>query len=301
MTPGPPSPPAPPSGDPASDFDLVPLRQGRIGIRSRRYQEVCHPGVGPAEEAEQLYVSGLDLPRRWREGAEEFVVWDVGLGGGANAVAVLAAARRTEVRLRLLSFDHSLDPLAFAFQHREALGYFQDLDPLVARFLGEGAATLDMNPGRLRWDFVAGDFAAALTHPNASPAALPAPQAILFDPHSPRVNPEMWTLPLFTALRARVAPALPCTLATYSRSTSVRVALLLAGWWVGTGSGTGTKEETTVAATDSSLLRHPLEASWLGRARRSGAAEPWVTPPHHAQPLSERSWEALQRHPQFAT
>mgnify|MGYP002823252590 CR=1 FL=1 len=52
------------------------------------------------------------------------------------------------------------------------------------------------------------------------------PDAILYDPYSPAKNPEMWSLGMFQSL----ATCLPtsATLATYSRSTSVRVTLLLA-------------------------------------------------------------------------
>jgi len=66
---------------------------------------------------------------------------------------------------------------------------------------------------------------------------------------SPAKNPAMWTLPLFTNFpTARSAAALRA--ATYSRSTILRVTLLLAGFFVGVGHATGEKEETTIAAND---------------------------------------------------
>ena len=110
----------------------------------------------------------------------------------------------------------------------------------------------------------------------------------------------MWTLPLFTSLFRLLDPRRPCALPTYSRSTILRVTLLLAGFFVGVGHATGEKEETTIAANDLSLLAEPLDLRWLDRARRSHSAEPMVTPVYHTAPLSAGSWEKLRTHPQFA-
>ncbi len=88
-------------------------------------------------------------------------------------------------------------------------------------------------------------------------------------------------------------------LATYSRSTMLRVTLLLAGFHVGIGGATGEKEETTIAANTGDLIEHPLDRRWLGRARRSRSAEPLRTPHYLQAPLSTESWDRLLTHPQF--
>jgi hypothetical protein len=80
----------------------------------------------------------------------------------------------------------------------------------------------------------------------------------------------MWTREVFRAIRERAAE--DCTLSSYSRSTVTRVALLRAGWYVGRGSATGEKTETTVAATRLELLKAPLGRDWLARVGRSRAA-----------------------------
>ena len=87
---------------------------------------------------------------------------------------------------------------------------------------------------------------------------------------------------------------------TYSRSTMLRVTLLLAGFFVGVGHGTGEKEETTIAANTIELLAEPLDRRWLERARRSTSAEPMWEPVYRQAPLSAGTWEKLQRHPQFS-
>ncbi|MBX3744778.1 MAG: methyltransferase [Verrucomicrobiae bacterium] len=279
-------------------FDLVRLRADAWGMRSREYGEVCHPGIGPRAEAEALYVHGLRLPERWlaQPAGEPFVVWDVGLGGGANALAVLNAAGAWPVTLRMVSFDRSIEGFDFALRHAGELGYFGSLLEPARAWMSEPGVELRHGRARIQWDRVLGDFSTLL----AEADAWPAPHAILFDPHSPAANPEMWTLPVFEGLAARCDPARPCTLATYSRATAVRAALLLAGFRVGMGAATGTKEETTVAGTTGSRVDGLLGRRWLERAERSTKAEPWRLPPYRDLPLQPETRERLLAHTQFA-
>ena len=109
----------------------------------------------------------------------------------------------------------------------------------------------------------------------------------------------MWTAPLFASLFRRLDPQRPCALATFTRSTMARVALLLGGFFVGVGHPSGLKEETTVAANRLELLDDPLDRRWLERANRSGSAEPMSRPVYRQAPLSPETRERLQRHPQF--
>lgn len=279
-------------------FELVQVRGGAWGVRSLAYGEICHPGVGPRAEAQALYVDGLNLHQRLRATKGTFVVWDVGLGGGANALAVLAAAREFSGTFRIVSFDRSLAPLEFALNHAPTLGYFGEGTGIVQQLLQQGRVDVGWGQARLLWERVLGDFPELLA--TASNDAWPAPHAILFDPHSPVANPEMWTLPLLRGLFARCHPQQVCLLATYSRSTAVRVGLLLAGFFVGAGEGTGSKEETTVASNARDEVRLLLGWRWLERARRSSTAEPWSGPPYDRRPLSQETWQRLILHPQFA-
>jgi tRNA U34 5-methylaminomethyl-2-thiouridine-forming methyltransferase MnmC len=278
-------------------FELVQTRSGAWGLRSRRFQEVCHPGAGPAAEARALYVEGLNLPKRLSECRTEVVVWDIGLGGAANAMAAIHAARDFACRLHVVSFDVSMDPLAFALHHAEPLGYFGEFLPYARRVGVDRSIEVPWGRARIVWEVVLGDFTEWVR--GSESASMPSPEAVFFDPHSPGANPEMWTLPLFEALRHRLEGSRSAVMATYSRSTAPRVAMLLAGFCVGAGRATGFKEETTVAATSVGLLENPLGARWLERARRSHAAEPWTVPPYQDQPLGDARWEQLRDHPQF--
>ena len=79
----------------------------------------------------------------------------------------------------------------------------------------------------------------------------------------------------------------------------IRATLLLAGFFVGVGHATGTKEETTIAANDLSLIAEPLNSRWLARAARSDSAEPLRGPVYSRAPLSAPVLERLRNHSQF--
>ncbi len=300
-------------------YSLVTLANGVRSVRSHAEAETFHPVIGPAAEAEALYVRQLRLRERLAAHTGEFVIWDVGLGAAANALTVLQAARDLPCRVRLISFDHTLEPLRFALQHAGELGYFGGYEELVGTLLAEGRAERGNGAGYVTWDVCVGDFPtwlrnvpvpaapvsdAAGSFPSPRNAgsetgAPPAPHAILFDAFSPAKNPEMWTLPLFTSLFRHLDPARPCAMPTYSRATLLRVTWLLAGFHVGVGHATGEKEETTLAANTLALLDEPLDCKWLERARRSTSAEPLHEPKYRQAPLTEETWERLRAHPQF--
>ncbi len=109
----------------------------------------------------------------------------------------------------------------------------------------------------------------------------------------------MWTQLLFANLFKFLDASHPCALPTYSRSTMLRVSLLLAGFYVGAGHATGEKEETTIAANTMDLIPEPLGKKWLQRARNSTSAEPLWEPIYRQAPLTPETWDRLQQHPQF--
>jgi len=278
-------------------YQLVRLNNGICSVRSLVDAETFHPVVGPVAEAEALYVNQLRLRERLKNHSGEFVIWDVGLGAAANALTVLRATRDIACNIRLVSFDHTLEPLEFAMQHAAELGYFGGCENHLKEFLREHRVKFQDGAQSVNWEFHLGDFPTLLAQSGSK--QFPKPHAILFDAFSPAKNPAMWTLPLFTNLFQLLDLRRPCALPTYSRSTILRVTLLLAGFYVGVGHATGEKEETTIAANDLSLIAEPLGRRWLDRARRSHSAEPMIEPVYRTEPLSAESWKRLQAHPQF--
>lgn len=286
----------------SKDYQLVHLNNGICSVRSLVDAETFHPVVGPVAEAEALYVNQLRLRERVQNTPGEFVIWDVGLGAAANVLTALQATREIQCQLRVISFDHTPEPLKFALKHAKELGYFDGYEKPVAELLQNQRAGFQNERQTVNWEFHCGDFPAWLSNSKLktqNSKLFPAPHAILFDAYSPARNPAMWTLPLFRNLFQRLDPQRPCALPTYSRSTILRVTLLLAGFYVGVGHATGEKEETTIAANTPDLITEPLDARWLERARRSHSAEPLIEPVYRTAPLSEENWERLQAHPQF--
>jgi len=251
-------------------------------------------------EAEALYVKQLRLPERFAAHTGEFVIWDVGLGAAANVLTVLRATRDVSCPVRIFSFDHTNEPLEFALQNAEALGYFTGYEAACEELLKNNRTEFTDGNRQVIWELHPGDFPSLIRSPKIM-AGISAPHAILFDAFSPAKNPAMWTQPLFADLFKLLDPARPCALPTYSRSTMLRVSLLLAGFYVGAGHATGEKEETTIAANTPDLIAEPLDHMWLQRARNSTSAEPMWQPVYRQAPLSEETWAKLQQQPQFKT
>ena len=291
-----------------TSYCLVYLRNGARSIRSLAEAETFHPVIGPAMEAEALYVRQLHLPERVRETSGEFVIWDVGLGAAATALTAIRLIRESlkgkPARLRLVSFDLTTAAAAFALEHGAELGYVAGYESALAELVQNHSVKFGDDLLQVGWRLVLGDFPARLVsaREDARPTQneLVPPHAILFDPHSPKKNPAMWTVPLFADLFRRLDPQRPCALATFTRSTMARVALLLGGFFVGVGHPSGVKEETTVAANRIDLLDEPLDRRWLERAKGSHSAEPLSGPVYRQAPLSPETLEKLRRHPQFA-
>ena len=280
-----------------SGYQLVRLNNGICSVRSLADDETFHPVIGPVAEAEALYVKQLKLRERLQNHSGEFVIWDVGLGAAANALTVLRATKDITCKIHLISFDCKIEPLEFALKHAAELGYFGGYENHLKEFLRGHRVEFQDGNQSVNWEFHLGDFPTLLAQPGAK--KIPKPHAILFDAYSPSKNPEMWTSPLFTNLFQLLDNKRLCALPTYSRSTILRVTLLLSGFFVGVGHATGEKEETTIAANDLKLLAEPLDRRWLDRARRSHSAEPMMEPVYRIAQLSAESWEKLSAHPQF--
>ena len=280
-----------------SGYRIVKLASGAHSVHSLAHAETFHPVIGPVAEAEALYIRQLQLPQRIAAHSGEFVIWDVGLGAAANAVTVLRSALNFPCTIRLVSFDHTVAPLQFALKNTEHLNYLTGYEDKLQRLLEDKAVSFEDGQQKVHWELHQADFPTLLETPEAR--LLPKPHVVLFDAFSPAKNPAMWTEPVFRHVFQLLDPQRPCALPTYSRSTMLRVTLLLAGFYVGAGHATGEKEETTVAANTLDLLAEPLDRKWLDRARRSTSAEPMWEPHYRQAPLTPSTWERLQQHPQF--
>jgi tRNA U34 5-methylaminomethyl-2-thiouridine-forming methyltransferase MnmC len=277
-------------------FELVTLKTGVISLRALDNKETFHPVTGPKVEASILHVQQQRLVERSLElmksskGTRKFIIWDVGLGAAANVLTAIEAIENTNAEIEIHSFDKTTTPLEFAIAHSRELGYLEAHHDKLNRLVAEHR--IQITP-RLTWILHLGDFQETVMD-----ASLPAPHAIIYDPYSPVGNSEMWSLAHFTRLRSRLDPETPCLFTNYTRSTAVRVTLLLAGFHVGIGSEIGEKAETSVASNDPSLILRPLERSWLERVRISKNSAP-LTGPYSLAPISAEDFERLKKCPQF--
>ena len=251
---------------PAPRFEVVTTTSGAPAVFDREVGEVMHPGLGATAEAEQLYVAQSRLAARLAEGGAPLVLFDVGLGAAANALAALRCARAAPAgsrRLLVFSFERDLGALALAASVDGAtrLQWSAADRAAAVAMLEHGVYE---KPG-FRWHLLAGDALDAL-------ARVPQPADLVYwDPWSPQSSGELWTSRAFATLRAHCAPG--AELFTYSRATAVRSALLLAGFHVGAGAMVGTKE-TTAATLAPARPAQPLDARWLARLKRSSAGWP---------------------------
>lgn len=281
----------------ASALDRFEIRESAHGYASvvhKQSGEIMHAGLDPAAEARALYVDQSRLADRLREPQSgPLIVWDVGLGAAHNAMAVLecrdaigAAAQRP---LRLVSFEHDLGSLRLALRNATRFPHLLRAGPNDILRSGEWRAP----ESAVVWTLLEGDFRVRLTE-------APPPHVIFYDPFSSKTDTEMWTLDCFDRVFAACEEH-DTELFTYSASTSVRAALLAAGFVVGRGAPTGTKPETTLAMTPVAARRAVargrvlLGTDWLERWRRSHARVPSDVPADDHAVFTER----IMGHAQF--
>lgn len=233
---------------------------GALSIRDNDTQEIMHNPVGPWIEANSLYIQQSGMQRRLNEDlAQELVIFDVGLGAAANALAALHCARANPKRrnLRLVSFERNLELLQFALDNASHFQHFTGFENAVRSILVTGRW---VEPG-ITWELRHGNFTDLIV---AEPTAA---HIVFYDPYSFKMNREMWLPEVFREVHKKCAP--DGILLTYSRATPIRVGLFMAGFFVGTGVATGAKDETTQASVRYQDLVSPLGQAWLGKWRRS--------------------------------
>ena len=285
------------------DYEVHKAWEGFASIRQISSGEIMHSRTAPMEEARRLYVEQSNLADRLRlspnedaASVEPVVVWDVGLGAAANAMAAIQCyeeqAALGPVRpLRIISFENDLDSLRLAFRHNRDFPYLRHSGP--AAILTDGQWQSRQHPG-LSWSLVPGNFLETMVQAPASP------DLIFYDMFSTKTSGEVWTFAafrqVFEACAGRAAE-----LFTYTCSTANRAALLAAGFYVARGRNAGEKLETTIALTPTAFHsplappREMLSGDWLAKWSRSAAKFPEEIPDQQ-----HSSFEKLIReHEQF--
>jgi queuine tRNA-ribosyltransferase len=277
--------------------------EGFASIRQISSGEIMHSRTAPMEEATRLYVEQSNLAERLRiepgenpEQAGPLVIWDVGLGAAANAMAAIhcyeeLAAAGPVRPLRIISFENDLDSLRLAFRHNRDFTYLRHGGP--AAILTDGQWQSRQYPG-LSWQLLAGDFLEMMAHAPAPP------DLIFYDMFSTKTSGTVWTFAAFRKVFEACAGR-EAELFTYTCSTANRAALLASGFYVARGRSAGEKVETTIALTAAafhsplSKQREMLSHEWLEKWQRSAAKFP-----AEIEDPQRGSFEALVRdHKQF--
>lgn len=257
-------------------------------IKCQESGETMHSVSEPIVEATRLYVDQACFEARLQElamgqkadSSKTLVLWDVGLGAAANAMAAVRwyeawAKKQTQENadavlpsLKILSFENDLDSLRLAVKNKDAFTYLRHGGPEA--LLEEGYWKSKAYP--LEWILIEGDFLEKAT-------TAESPDVIFFDPFSYKTDGPLWTLGSFSKIAEKCLEK-NTVLMTYTNSTAVRAALLGAGFFVAKGVGTGPKSETTVAL-NSGAVEKPwastytlLNRDWLGRWERSDSKIP---------------------------
>jgi len=248
--------------------------EGFGSIRHIASGEIMHSRTPPIEEARRLYIEQSQLAERLRgPETEPLVIWDVGLGAAANAMAAIQCYEEEAVMhpvrpLRLVSFENDLDSLKLARVNNNFFPYLRHAGPDA--ILKCGAWHSPVHAG-LSWILLEGDFLEKMAQ------AADLPDIIFYDMFSSNSDNNHWTPEafrhLFTVCGNRAAE-----LFTYTCSTAIRAALLVAGFHIARGRSTGLKQETTIALTPGASgdgCRHEtLGCDWLEKWKRSGAKFP---------------------------
>jgi queuine tRNA-ribosyltransferase len=238
-------------------FALHPSPQGGVRIRHVPSGEILCSVDDPDIEAARVFVeqSALlaralapppghapDDPRAPAGARAPLVVWDVGLGAGHNAMALLRAVDRTpghtpgrtlgSTPIELISFERDLDAFRLALDHVEHFPHLRHRAPHVVAHRGS------YQGDQLAWSVCEGDFLATFE-------TRPPPDVIFYDPCSAEVDPAMWSRAAFTRLFAYLAR--PVELFTSTGSTALRSVMRAAGFHVARGVASGARPETTIA------------------------------------------------------
>jgi queuine tRNA-ribosyltransferase len=257
------------------NYEVHIAQEGFASIRQLSSGEIMHMRTAPMEEARSLYIEQSGLAHRFASSSEPLVIWDVGLGAAANAMAAIQCYEEQAkigpiCPLRLISFENDLDSLRLALRHDDKFPYLRHGGPVGILQRSEWRSK---QHSRLSWLLVEGDFLETVAQ-----APLP-PDLIFYDMFSSKTHGEQWTIAIFRRLFAACAGR-AAELFTYTHSTAARAALLAAGFHLAKGRPAGAKEETTIALTPAALVcpaaphYEMLGLEWIGRWNRSRAKFP---------------------------
>ena len=249
----------------SSKYETVKNAEGKATLRQLSTGQTMHSAIGAEAEAKAIYIEPARLRERLLDGSvRPLVLYDVGLGIGANSLLALNIARSLPAArpIHVISFENDLDGMRTALKSSQDFSFIQGWETTLEELLKTGRAEGE----RFSWRCYEEDFS------QLSLTRLPMAEIFFCDFFNPTICPKLWGFEIFKKLRSKAAP--DSILCTYSASTWVRASMLLGGFQVGFGPKTSMKMETTLASADRATLDRPLDERWWNRFNCSTKALP---------------------------
>jgi queuine tRNA-ribosyltransferase len=256
----------------ADRFKKIQLDDGSFTWVDQLNGQAMHSKLGAWKEAMQIYVESSSF--LLESASKPLVIWDVGMGTASNAIAAIESATHP---LKIVSFENAPDSIRGCLKDLHSFPFLKKYSSEVEELLKNGRTRVGIH----EWEFLEGDF---FTNCNRAPL----PNFIFWDFYAPQVVPELWSLDAFRAVGEVLKSSQNSVeWVSYASATSIRVALILAGFFVFECKGTEAKKETTQAvffppglnSSQKSLVfqregRKPLDLDWLEKVRRSSKPFP---------------------------
>lgn len=276
------------------DYEIVKQDAGFHSIRHLKSGEIMHSVTDPLIEAKTLYIDQSEISLMLEQIPEdELIIWDVGLGAGTNAMAAVLECEKIlsennfQKGIRIISFEKDLDSLRLTVKNPSLFHHVRHSAP--ASILKNG--TWKSEKHNIEWKLIEGDFLDNIEETIK-------PHCIFYDPFSLNTDGPLWSYNIFKRIYNHCLNR-PAKLFTYSSSTMVRGALLAAGFYTGSGAGTGPKSETTAAFTSLSAVNSGIKLlgdDWLRRFNLSSAK----FSNEHSEKEKAEIEKLIINHPQFS-
>lgn len=207
------------------NYELIETDDGSTTLFSRLYNEACHSTSGARSETKLHYIDGCELEAKINA-SDVIRVLEVGFGTGLGFEETLQATK-DKCFLEFVSFEidrelvlHYLDTHNMSYESLDNSVMVKTKDYNLRILIGDARETI-----KTLQDFKA--------------------DAIYQDAFSPKRNAILWTKQWFSELY-NIADK-NCIMSTYSASSSIRKAMIAAGWKVYSGVKFGPKRSSTRA------------------------------------------------------
>jgi tRNA U34 5-methylaminomethyl-2-thiouridine-forming methyltransferase MnmC len=260
-----------------------PTQDGSYTFFSNEFGEAFHSSQGAKAEAFQKFADATDLVQKAKQDSVKLL--DVCYGLGYNTAAAIEVIWQVNPDCHIEVYGLELDATVPIAASHLLNGWSTQVQSILKTL----AQNYQDHRQNLKAELLIGDARQTIQTLQNFQA-----DAIFFDPFSPRRCPQLWTIEFFQLVAQYLAPT--GKLSTYSRSASVRTALIAAGLQIGTiplGAVHQPHEwaQGTIAAWDATTLRSlsPMEQEHL---------QTRASIPYRDRTLSDSAEEILARHQQ---